>query len=242
MHDFEVIDREEIGRNIAEIQERIDAACNRAGRSSDEVTLVAVTKTFPVEAVRAAVEAGLTDFGENRVQDFVAKTDEMPARFTGGDVTWHMIGHLQRNKARDVVERADVFHALDSRRLANELNRRADSADRILPCMVQVNVSGERSKFGLDPDDVEAFFRDIRQYDSLRPVGLMTLAAPVDDVELVRPQFRLLRETLDRVRQQPGYEEVSLLSMGMSGDFEIAIEEGATHVRIGSAIFGARPV
>ena len=163
-----------------------------------------------------------------------------PGRIGGGDICWHMVGHLQRNKAKDVAAHADLFEALDSPRLAKELNKRALAEERVVPCLVQVSVSGEDSKYGLDPDQVHAFVDQVAAYDGLRIRGLMTLAALTDDPEDVRPQFRLLAPSgrdLHRSRARPDWTS---LSMGMSGDFEVAIEEGATHVRIGSAIFGPR--
>jgi len=236
------VEAQAIAERLEEIQERIVQACQRAGRSPRDVTLVGVTKTFPVAMVTAAREAGLRDFGENRVQELVEKADVLPGRVRGGDVRWHMIGHLQRNKARDAATHADVFHALDSLRLADALDQRAAQEGRVLPCFVQVNVSGEASKFGLDPDAVLDVIDRMASYTHLQVVGLMTLAAPVDDPEDVRPQFRLLR-TLFEQGDRPDLAHVQMqsLSMGMSGDFEVAIEEGATHVRVGTALFGARP-
>ncbi len=231
-----------IAGRLEAVRERILRACQRVGRRPDEVTLVGVTKTFPVELVAAARQAGLRDFGENRVQELIEKTDALPGTIQGGDIRWHMVGHLQRNKAKDVVACADVFHALESLRLAAELDRRAAQAGRRLPCFVQVNVSGEASKFGLGPDDVLDMLEGLLAYEHLRVVGLMTLAAPVADPEAVRPQFRRLRQVFEQY-DRPGYagEPMHSLSMGMSGDFDVAIEEGATHVRLGTALFGPRP-
>lgn len=231
---------QDIAERLEVIRERIAQACQRAGRRPDDVTLVGVTKTFPVEVVAAARQAGLGDFGENRVQELLEKTSVLPGSIQGGDVRWHMVGHLQRNKAKDIVACADVFHALESLRLAAELDKRAAEADRRLPCLVQVNVSGEASKFGLDPGAVLDVLDRLAAYEHLRVVGLMTLAAPVEDPEEVRPQFRLLRQVFDRCAPPPG-GSMQYLSMGMSGDFEVAIEEGATHVRLGTALFGSRP-
>lgn len=235
------VDPRAIAERLDRVRERIEQACRRAGRAADDVTLVGVTKTFPLEAAQAAYDAGLRHFGENKVQELVAKAASMPGRLHGGDVEWHMIGHLQRNKARDVVESADFFHALDSPRLARELDKRARREDRVVPCLVQVNVSGEESKFGLDPETVYAFLDDLAGFEQLRVEGLMTLAEPTEDPEDVRAQFRRLRALFDgyRARENPRVT-MRCLSMGMSGDFEIAIEEGATHVRVGSAIFGER--
>lgn len=233
------VDAREIAERLDDIRERIARACQRAGRPANEVTLVGVTKTFPVEAVDAAFAAGLRDFGENKVQELVAKAELRPGLEAGGDRSWHMIGHLQRNKAKDVVAHADVFEALDSLRLAEELERRAAAAGRTLPCLVQVNVSQEATKFGIAPDELPALLDQLSGFAHLSVRGLMTLAAPADDPEDVRPQFRLLRTLFERHRSGP-HGTLTMLSMGMSGDFEVAIEEGATHVRIGSAIFGAR--
>lgn len=235
------IDVKAIQERLADVRERMAAACARAGRPASDVTLVAVSKTFPLEAVKAAYAADVRHFGENRVQDLVEKAEAMPGRLGGGDVCWHMVGHLQRNKAKDVVAHADLFEALDSPRLAKELNKRAEADGRLVPCLVQVNVSGEKSKYGLGLDETSAFLDRLGAYDHLHVRGLMTLAAPTDDPEDVRPQFRLLRRLFETYNAGAGERaKMDVLSMGMSGDFEVAIEEGATHVRIGSAIFGPR--
>ena len=231
----------EIAGRIAEIRERIERACGRAGRKPDDVTLIAVTKTFPVEAMEAAMAAGLRHFGENRVQDLVAKSEAIPGACRGGDVYWYMIGHLQRNKAKDVAAHADYFHALDSIRLAAELNTRAENEGRVLPCLVEVHISREESKFGVEPDSVPGFLDELGGFTHLRVRGLMTIASFVDDPEQVRSEFRRMRRLFDGYRPPEGSTvEMKELSMGMSGDFETAIEEGATHVRVGSAIFGSR--
>ncbi len=235
------VDAHAIAANVADVRDRIARACRRAGRDAGEVTLVGVTKTFPLEAVDAGYAAGLRHFGENKVQELAAKAMERPGRLLGGDHAWHMIGHLQRNKARDAVAQADVFEALDSLRLADELERRCAAADRTLTCLVQVNVSGEASKFGLDPDALYPFLDRLGAHEHLAVAGLMTLAAPSDDPEAVRHQFRLLR-TLAAGYAASRNPRVALreLSLGMSGDYEVAVEEGATIVRIGSALFGQR--
>ena len=230
-----------IAGRLEAVRERILRACQRVGRRPDEVTLVGVTKTFEVVVIAAARQAGLRDFGENRVQELIEKATALPGTIQGGDIRWHMVGHLQRNKAKDVVACADVFHALESLRLAAELDRRAAQAGRRLPCFVQVNVSGEASKFGLEPGDVLDLLDRLAAYEHLQVVGLMTLAAPVADPEAVRPQFRRLRQVFERYNQAGPPQPMSSLSMGMSGDYEVAIEEGATHVRLGTALFGPRP-
>ncbi|MDX1531955.1 MAG: YggS family pyridoxal phosphate-dependent enzyme [Rhodothermales bacterium] len=233
-----------IRERIAEVHARIEAACRRAGRDAESVRLIAVTKTFPVEVVRAAVAAGLSDFGENRVQELVEKAESDPGAYLGGTIRWHLIGPLQRNKAKSTVETADVFHALDSDRLAKELEKRAAREGRVLPCFVQVNVSGEATKSGVQPAACHAFLDRLQAYEHLRIVGLMTLAAPAEtDEELeavVRPQFRRLHELAESY-DGGGRVRPDRLSMGMSGDFEVAVEEGATDIRLGSALFGPRP-
>ena len=218
----------QISERFSQVHERITKACHCAGRDVGEITLIAVTKTWPPEIVEAALEAGLTDFGENKVQELIAKAPLFPT------ANWHMIGHLQRNKARQVVAHAREFHALDSLRLAKALNRHAELAERVLPCFVQVNVSGEDSKFGLRPPLVDEFMQQLGDLEHLRLTGLMTLASP--NVRKVREEFRLLRS----IRSRYVHLGCQYLSMGMSGDYEIAIEEGATHVRVGSALFGPR--
>lgn len=227
------------------VRERIDKTCARAGRASEEVTLIAVTKTFPPQMVEAGIAAGLTDFGENRVQELVAKSSGIPGQALGGTVRWHLIGSLQRNKAKEAARRADFFHALDTTRLGEVLNRRAKTEERVIPCMVQVNVSGEATKSGVNPDDLRPLLEDLASFENLAIRGLMTLASPaLDESELervVRPQFAQMRALAEASRAALPGIQLDFLSMGMSGDFEIAIEEGATHIRLGSALFGPRP-
>lgn len=221
--------------NMKMVLERIAAACDRCGRSADDVRLLPVTKTVPADVLRLAYAAGITDFAENKLQearDKYASLGDLPIR-------WSIIGHLQTNKVKYLVRFASEFHALDSLRLAAELNRRLDVEGRNLDVFVQVNSSGEASKYGLHPDDVIAFIERLPEFPRLKPRGLMTLAIFSADTERVRGCFRLLRDLRDRaVSIHPGLTQ---LSMGMSGDFEVAIEEGANVVRVGQAIFGARP-
>ncbi|MEM1041317.1 MAG: YggS family pyridoxal phosphate-dependent enzyme [Bacteroidota bacterium] len=226
------------------VRARIDAACERAGRDPGAVRLIAVSKTFPIEVVRAGIEAGLTDFGENRVQELEEKAGVVPGETGGGSVRWHLIGPLQKNKINKALPHADAFHALDSEKLAADIDQRAVRAGRALDCFVQVNVSGESSKSGLDPDALHGFLDGLAAYAHLRVVGLMTLASPAQspgELEtLVRPQFRHLRRLAETYGGRSPNVALDRLSMGMSGDFEVAVEEGATEVRVGSAIFGAR--
>jgi len=230
-----------IAERLAIVRERIAAACRRVGRDPQSVTLIAVSKTFPIEAIEAAYEVGLTDFGENKVQELTAKAGRIPGQCTGGSIRWHMIGHLQRNKARRVVENADLFHTLDSLRLAQTLDHFAAETKRVLPCLVQVNISGEASKSGCEPDEAHALIGKLRTFDHLRIEGLMTIAGTLPDSDAIRTQFRQLHTLLQTYNtiHHPNHP-LRFLSMGMSVDFELAIEEGATHVRVGSAIFGTR--
>ena len=229
----------QIADRRAAVLDRIADAARRGGREPEGVTLVAVTKTHPIETVRAAIAAGCRDLGENRAQELVAKSDVLPGEALGGDVRWHAIGSLQRNKARDVAARADLFHGLDSPRLARALSTKAVEAGRVLDVLIQVNISGEASKSGVALGEVDELIGLADDLPGLNVVGLMGMAAPAASPEeaerIVRPAFRRLRERFDAA-PRPLRE----LSMGMSGDYEIAVEEGATIVRIGSALFGSR--
>jgi pyridoxal phosphate enzyme (YggS family) len=229
---------EEFRQHLAAVHARIAAACARVGRDAASVRLLAVSKTVPEARIRNAYAAGCRVLGENKVQEAHRKwraLADLP------DLHWAIIGHLQTNKARQVAEFASEFHALDSLRVARELDKRLQARGRALDVMVQVNTSGEASKFGLAPDAVEAFVQQLPAFSSLRVRGLMTLAVFSEEQDRVRPCFTPLRELRDRLRQAaPEGIAMGELSMGMSGDFELAIEEGATIVRIGQAIFGAR--
>ncbi len=226
-----------ISANIAAVQERIASACRRAGRQKEEVTLVGVTKTFPAEMVREAVRAGMRDIGENYVQEALRKRDLV----TEPDVRWHFIGHLQSNKVKSVAEWVHLVHALESRSLAKELDARAAHAGRIIETLVEVNTTGESSKFGLPPDRVAEFVQSLEEFPHIRIAGLMTIGPFLPDPEGSRPMFRMLRTLRDRLAQRPQPNlDLRHLSMGMTGDFEVAIEEGATLIRIGTAIFGSR--
>lgn len=221
--------------NLKSVHARIAEACACSGRSVKDVRLMIVTKTVPAHILRMAYRAGLADVGENKLQearDKHAQLADLPMR-------WSIIGHLQTNKVKYLVRFASEFHALDSLRLADALNRRLDVENRELDVFVQVNTSGEPSKFGLHPDDLMPFIERLADYSRLRPRGLMTLAVFSADTDRVRTCFQLLRELRDQaIKADP---RLTGLSMGMSGDYEIAIEEGATVVRVGQALFGARP-
>ncbi len=226
---------EAIAQNIAEVRSRIATACARAGRAVAEVRLLPVSKTIDPSRIRFAYAAGCRELGENKAQEGERKQREL-ADLT--DLRWAMIGHLQTNKVKLVTKFASEFHALDSLRVAEALDRRLQAEGRGLEVLVQVNTSGEESKYGLPPEEVERFLKELPAFSALRVRGFMTLAMFSADTERVRRCFVLLRELRDRLRAHaPELEE---LSMGMSGDFETAIEEGATVVRVGQAIFGAR--
>ncbi|MDH3067077.1 YggS family pyridoxal phosphate-dependent enzyme [Achromobacter insolitus] len=223
---------------LAQIQQRIASACERAGRSPDSVTLLPVSKTFGEDAIREAMALGLTRYGENKTQDIRQKATAL----AGLGLQWVLIGHLQTNKARDAARDAAEVQSLDRVELAEALHRRLTNEGRTLDVLVQVKTSSEPSKYGMDPADVAGFLRRVAtDFPTLRVQGLMTLAVNSPDPAEVRACFRALRELRDRLRQEnlPGVS-LDRLSMGMSGDFELAIEEGSTEVRIGSAIFGAR--
>ena len=223
---------------LAHIRQRIADACARAGRSPDSVVLLPVSKTFEVDAIREAIALGLTRFGENKTQEIRQKA----AALAGQGLQWVLIGHLQTNKAKDAARDATEVQSLDRADLAEALHRRLLNEGRTLDVLIQVKTSTEPSKFGMAPEDVSAFLRRIAaEFPTLRVQGLMTLAVNSPDPEQVRACFRALRELRDSLRAEH-IDGVSLerLSMGMSGDFELAIEEGSTEVRIGTAIFGAR--
>ena len=230
--------QEEFGRSLQRVRERIAAAVARANRKPEELTLVAVSKTHPSEIIREALVAGLTDFGENRVQEAEEKIPQV-----GRDkARWHLIGHLQSNKARRAVELFDVIHSLDSAALARRLNRFCIELNRgELPVLIQLDLAHEATKSGATEDQLAGIVEAVRQSAALRLIGLMTLPPFFEDVERVRPFFRRLRELRDELRSQGAFgDKPGELSMGMTHDYEIAIEEGATMLRIGTAIFGER--
>ncbi len=223
--------------NLDVVHARIAAACARAGREPGSVRLLPVSKTVDEARLRLAVEAGCDTLGENKVQEAKGKAEAMADL----GIRWSVIGHLQTNKARDVARFACEFQALDSLRVAQALDQRLAQENRTLDVFVQVNTSGEASKYGLDPIEVADFVQQLPAFTQLRVRGLMTLAVFSTNAELVRPCFVRLRELRDRLRPTlPAGVSLDELSMGMSGDFELAIEEGATVVRVGQAIFGAR--
>ncbi|MFZ5815526.1 MAG: YggS family pyridoxal phosphate-dependent enzyme [Bacillota bacterium] len=223
--------------NVEKVRQRIAQAALRAGRHPDAVTLIAVSKTRPVEDLEAAIAAGITHLGENRVQELKEKVGLL----SGREVTWHLIGSLQTNKAKQALELAGLIHSLDRDSLLDELVRQAERRGSPCDALVQVNVSGELSKHGIAPAELIPFLRRVSRQEWVRVRGLMTMAPYSEEPEAARPHFQRLRELFEQVRELalPNVR-MEHLSMGMSGDFEVAVEEGATLVRVGSAIFGER--
>lgn len=229
-----------IAGNLERVRARIAAAARRAGRDPAEVTIVAVTKSFPAEVVRMAVAAGLRDIGENRVQEARDKRTSL-ADLSG--VRWHLVGHLQRNKAGLALQLFDCIHSLDSLELAEVLERRASLLERTVPVLLEINVAGEETKFGLRLHRLESLFalaEAVLALPHLRLEGLMTVAPIAADPEEVRPVFRRLYELRELLRERYPEAPWTHLSMGMTDDYEVAVEEGATMVRLGRALFGER--
>lgn len=227
-----------VKENLMRVEKRVQAACDRAGRSRDEVLLIAVSKTKPVELIREVMETGTKDFGENKVQEMCNKIEVIPE-----PLNWHLIGHLQRNKVKYIVDKACLIHSVDSVRLAEEIQKEAVKKEVAkVPVLIEVNMAEEDSKDGIHREETEALVRAIAaDMPNLQIRGLMTIAPFVDDPEENRVHFRGLKELRDQINalQIPGVE-MTELSMGMTNDFEVAIEEGATMVRVGTAIFGER--
>ena len=230
-----MVERNEIDANIERVRERISRAAKRAGRHGDEVTLVAVSKTFPAEAIRAAYDAGLRHFGENRVQEWESK-QRLVADL---DATWHLIGHLQSNKALRAAYLFRRVDSIDDLALAKRLAAAAAAEGKNLPVLIEVHLGDEATKSGVAATDLPALAEGIAPFAHIDLVGLMTIPPFVDDPELARPYFRKLRELRDDVSRRVG-RKMPVLSMGMSHDFEVAIEEGATEIRLGTALFGER--
>lgn len=222
--------------NLEEVERRIAAACERAGRKRDEVTLIAVSKTKPVSAIREIMDCSVVDFGENKVQEMCKKMEEIRE-----PLHWHLIGHLQRNKVKYIAGKAYLIHSVDSLRLAKEIQKEAEKCGKVCPVLVEINIGGEESKDGIPKEEAIPLIREIAELSCVQVRGLMTIAPPVEKPEDARGYFKEMRELFQAVEaeQIPGVE-MKELSMGMTGDFEVAIEEGATMVRVGTAIFGER--
>ncbi len=228
---------ERVKENLTKVRKRIAIAAERVGRDPLEIVLVGATKSVDVEKIRAAIEAGLEHIGENYAQEAWAKYQQI-----GDVVNWHFIGHLQTNKAKLVVRFCQFVQSLDRLTLAEELNKRAEQIGRIIDCLVEVNIGSEETKSGVPPNEVEQLIRQVSQFHNLRIVGLMAMPPFLPDPEQVRPYFRRMKELFEGLKNLDlPRVEMRYLSMGMSHDFEVAIEEGANMVRIGTAIFGPRP-
>ena len=226
---------EEIRDRLHRVQDQLRAAAARAGRNASSIRLVAISKMMPVGVIREALAAGVAVLGENRVQEARDKIAALPGR-----ATWHLVGHLQTNKAKFAVELFDLIHSLDSLRLAESLHRSAEQVGKVVRCLVEVNLGGEESKSGTTEEAIRPLLDHVQRLAHLRIEGLMTIPPFLPDPEQVRPFFRRLRNLRDKLAGE-GFN-LAELSMGMTHDFEVAIEEGATMVRIGTAIFGPRPV
>jgi pyridoxal phosphate enzyme (YggS family) len=226
-----------ISEHIKATRGRIQDACRRAGRDPDEVTLVAVAKTFPADAIRQAIDSGTVDIGENYVQELLRKREALPE----AGIRWHFIGHLQSNKVKSIAGWVHMIHAVDTVGLAREIDKRARAADRVIDCLLEVNTTAEESKYGIQPGGCVPLVRQLEPLPNIRIAGLMTIGPFLPDPEGSRPMFRQLRQLRDEIRSlKQSNAPVPHLSMGMTGDFEVAIDEGATLVRIGTAIFGSR--
>ena len=225
-----------IRENVQFVRNKIAEACRRSGRESEEIELVAITKTVDVEQINEAIEAGIRVVGENRVQEAWRKYQEV-----GEKAHWHMVGHLQTNKVKRVLQFAEMIHSVDSVYLAREIQTQAKKLDRTIEILIQVNTSGEESKFGLEPEATIGAIEEVSTLPNLKIKGLMTIGAFLPNPEDVRPCFKLLNDLKDRVNERGITSvEIGTLSMGMTNDYEIAIEEGSTMVRVGTAIFGER--
>lgn len=222
---------------VEKVQSAIEKACKRSGRSPEEIKLIAVSKTFPVEVIQQAYDAGLRIFGENKAQELRDKAPQLPA-----DIEWHFIGHLQSNKIKYAAPVSALIHSVDSLSIAEALSAFAVKKGMEIPVLIEVNTSGEASKFGMTADDVEGNFKQIRMLENIKVRGLMTIGPMTADEERIRNSFRLLRSLRDKLAAIADESEIAALSMGMSQDFEIAIEEGSTMIRVGTAIFGHRGV
>lgn len=225
-----------IKENLEIVERNIADACEKAGRKRGDVTLIAVSKTKPVSDIRQAMECGITVFGENKVQEIKDKTEEIKE-----PLSWHMIGHLQANKVKYLPGRVCMIHSVDNVKLAAEIEKQFSKADQIIDVLIEVNMAHEESKFGLSPEEVPDFVKEISSYPHLHIRGLMTIAPFTEDPESNRIYFKGLRELKDSINGMniPGVN-MDTLSMGMTGDYQVAIEEGATFVRVGTGIFGER--
>lgn len=222
--------------NLTNVEKNIEQACKNAGRSRDEVTLIAVSKTKPVEMLQEIYDENIRDFGENKVQELCSKMEQLPS-----DIRWHMIGHLQRNKVKYIVGKVELIHSVDTYRLAEEINIQAKKQNVIVPILVEVNIAHEESKFGISAEDAILLVEEISKLENIRIKGLMTIAPYVENPEDNRLYFRKIKQlSVDITNKNIDNVFMEILSMGMTGDYMVAIEEGATMVRVGTGIFGER--
>ena len=227
---------EDFKKNLEIIEENICKACKKAGRERNEVTLIAVSKTKPLEDLQAVYGLNIRDFGENKVQELTGKIEAMP-----DDIKWHMIGHLQRNKVKYIVDKVELIHSVDSLRLAEEISKQAIKKNVNVNILVEINIGDEESKFGISADEVKVLVRDIAKLDNIKVQGLMCVAPYVVDSEENRAFFHKIKDlSVDIMKENIDNVSMNVLSMGMSNDYQVAIEEGATMVRIGSNLFGKR--
>ena len=225
-----------ITENLKDVEARVCAACERSGRKREDVTLIAVSKTKPVEMLKEAYETGCRDFGENKVQELVDKYEVLPK-----DIRWHMIGHLQRNKVKYIVDKVSMIHSVDSLRLAQTIEQEAAKHDVCVPILLEVNVAQEETKFGLKMEEVLPLVESVAEFPHIKIQGLMTIAPYVQNPEENRPVFRQLKKlSVDIAAKNINNVTMSVLSMGMTGDYQVAVQEGATMVRVGTGIFGER--
>ena len=222
-----------VSDNIREIKGRINDACKRSGRDPGEVTLVCVTKEASLNNILEAIKAGITDIGENRVKDVLIKYNSLKK----DNISWHMIGHLQRNKVKDALRIFDLIHSVDSLRLAIEINKEAIKEKKLVDILIEVNTSGEESKFGIKPGEIQKLVEEITALSNIKLLGLMAMAPMAERSEESRPYYRELKKIFDEINTKIPALKMKYLSMGMSQDFEIAIEEGANIIRVGRAIF-----
>lgn len=222
--------------NLTNVETTIQTACNKSSRRRSEVTLIAVSKTKPVEMLKEAYDAGVRDFGENKVQEICDKYEQLP-----GDIRWHMIGHLQRNKVKYIIDKVCMIHSVDSYRLAEEINIQAKKRQIVMPVLIEVNIAAEQTKFGVSKEDAMQLAEEMSHLDNLHVEGLMAVAPYVEDPEKNRKYFQQIRKlAVDIQRKNIDNIDMHALSIGMTGDYAVAIEEGATMVRVGTGIFGER--
>ncbi|SKC87321.1 YggS family pyridoxal phosphate-dependent enzyme [Maledivibacter halophilus] len=225
-----------IEENINNVLENIENACEKINKNPDEINLVAVTKTIEPERINTALKTGIKNIGENKVQEIMEKYDKI-----NYNPHWHLIGHLQTNKVKYIIDKVDLIHSLDSIRLAEEINKRAKKINRIMNVLIQINIADDEAKFGISHNEIDGFIKELSKFENIKVEGLMTIVPYMDNKEKVRPYFRKMKEIFEDLKNCD-YENINMkyLSMGMTNDYIVAIEEGANMIRVGTAIFGER--